>query len=432
MIFFLILLVVFFVATAAFYSGVETAVVSVDKPLLIFLAEKGNKKAKLAVRLISSPSRLMSTLLIAQNIAYISASSIATVVVAHYFGSLPETLVTTLIMTPVIVLFGELVPKSIGRGNSQSYTLISAYILRLTEKVLGIFVTAMSLISKGLLRIFGIKEAVGDVTVTREEVSALADISMEQGVIGSSEHRMIRRVFEMNRTRLASVMAPLIEFDIVSEEATIADALDVATKHEYAQLPVYAERTDNIIGLVRVVELLEAAYTQKRDDPLGNLIDRTVPFMPETKPVAEMLRELRRERTPVIFVVDEYGGVSGMITVHDLAEEIVGELAAERPEERSFIVSHRGGIECEGRTDVDVLGEKLGLEFDKDGYDTIAGLILLLAGHIPNTGETYTYKNLKMTVLRADPKRIIRVRIEQNAPRKSNPTRTKKKNNYEC
>lgn len=416
MIVFLIILVVVCVLAAGFFAGAETAVVSVDKPLLSSLAEKGNTSAKYAAHLLSSPSRLMSTLLIAQNIAQICATSIATIIMAQFIESHAETLVTTVVMTPIIVLFAEMVPKSIGRGNSQSYTLISAHVLHYSEKTIGIFVTAMSLISKSLLRIFGIKEAVGDVTVTREEVSALADISMEQGVIGAAEHRMIRRVFDLNRTRLASVMVPLIEFDTVAEETTIADALIVASKHDYARLPVYAERTDNIIGLVRVVDLIEAAYTQEKTAPLGNLIDRTVPFMPETKLVAEMLRELRRDRTPVLFVVDEYGGVSGMITVHDLAEEIVGELAAERPEERSFIVTHRGGIECEGRTDVDVLGEKLGVEFDKDGYDTIAGLILMLAGHIPAAGETYTYKNLKLTVLRSDIKRIIRVRIEQSKP----------------
>lgn len=397
---------------AGFFAGAETAFVSVDKPTLAAHAARGDRAARRATGLIASPARLMSTLLIGTNLFHVTGTSIATLIVAHYVAPHTETLVTTLVMTPLIVLFAEMVPKSLGRANAYNYTMRAAHVVSVTETIFHWAVSALSWTAQRMLRLCGVRDALGAAAVTREEVRALADISKEEGLIGAAEHRMIRRVFDMSRTRVASVMVPLVDLHTIPANSTIGEALDIATRYDYSRLPVYTERTDNIIGIVRVIDLLEASLRLGRDEPLGNLIDRSIPYMPESKLVVHMLREIRKERTPVIFIVDEYGGVSGMITLHDLAEEIVGVLAAERPEERFFLVRHRGGIECEGRTDVDVLSEKLGVTFAKKGYDTIAGLILVLAGKVPEPGASFVYKNMRLTVIRADRKRISRVRIE--------------------
>jgi len=148
-----------------------------------------------------------------------------------------------------------------------------------------------------------------------------------------------------------------------------------------------------------------------KSKPLGALIDKTIPFVPESRPVGNMLRELQKARTKLVFAIDEYGGVTGMITTRDLAEEIVGELAMESPEHKLFFVRHRKGIDCDGKIDIDYIGEQLGIKFDKDGYDTIAGLILKLAGKVPVPGEIFVYENIPLQVLRSDKKRIKKVRI---------------------
>jgi magnesium and cobalt transporter len=144
---------------------------------------------------------------------------------------------------------------------------------------------------------------------------------------------------------------------------------------------------------------------------LANFVDKSIPFMPETKLIGSALKELRENNSEIIFVIDEYGGVTGMVTIHDIAEEIAGEFASDADDDKPFIAFHKKGVDCEGRFDIDDLGELFNVKFDKDGYETIAGLILKLAGKVPARGESFYYKNLKFTVLRSDNKRIYRVRV---------------------
>ena len=410
----LIFLVCICIALTAFFSGAETAIVSADKPLLHAQARRDDPRARQAKQLLSAPSRLLATTLVGTNLACVTATTLATVIVARYVSDAWQSVVTTIIMTPVLLLFGEVLPKSIARGNALTYTLASTRTLYFAQKIMSPLVTAVSRLSIGALRLVGVKEHPRDVSVTREEVQALADISAEQGMIGETEHRMISRVFELNRTTLSSVMAPLVDLASAPVTASIDEALAIAQKSDRSRLPVYEERAHNIVGLVHIVDLLDAAVregTSGKQARLANLVDRTAPFMPETKPVGAMLRDLQSKPVPAVFVVDEYGGVVGMITIRDLAEEVVGDLALERPEDRPFLVEHRNGMDCEGRVDVDVIGERLGIAFDKDGYDTIAGLVLKLAGRVPQQGEAFAFKGFPITVLRADRKRIIRVRI---------------------
>jgi len=414
MIIFLIIVILICVIVAGFFSGAETAFVSTDKPLLQAEAQKGNKKAKVAEKLLADPAQLLTITLVGTNIAIVTATTLATVVVSDYFPESFQSIITTVIMTPLILVFGELLPKSLGRGNSHSYTLFSALILKIVQKIFAPVISFISFLSNSLLRIFGIKNQNMVLSVTREEVQALADISAEEGIIGDAEHKMIRRVFEMNQTTLDSVMEPLVNIVSVPATSSVYSVIELAEKFPYSHFPVFEEKNDNIIGTVHIVEVLDSATgdpVKDKSKPLGALIDKTIPFVPESRPVGNMLRELQKARTKLVFAIDEYGGVTGMITTRDLAEEIVGELAMESPEHKLFFVRHRKGIDCDGKIDIDYIGEQLGIKFDKDGYDTIAGLILKLAGKVPVPGEIFVYENIPLQVLRSDKKRIKKVRI---------------------
>jgi len=414
----LIVVITIFILAGGFCSGSETAFVSADPLLLENKAAQGNTQARVALNILENPSKMLSTTLVGTNISLVSATSLATVVAARY---LPEnvqmqSLVTTVIMTPLILVFAELVPKSIGRGNSQFYTLNAATSLVVIQKFLTPIIVIVSALSTGALRLFGIREQKHTVSVTREEVQILTDISVEEGLIGETEHTMIRRVFELNKTSLASVMVPLVDLQCVPIESTINDALAYAEESHHLFFPVYEDRADNIVGLVSVVDMLYAAADTQHsilNEPLGNLVNRSVPFIPETRPAGSMFREFQSKIFPVVFVVDEYGGVTGMITIQDLAEEVVGDLALEHPEDKPWLIEHAGGIDCEGRVEVDVLTDTLGVSFDKQGYETVAGLILKLAERIPANNESFQYKDLIFTVIKATPKRIIRVRIKK-------------------
>ena len=410
----LIIIILICVIISGFFSGAETAFISTDKPLLQAEAQKGNINAKIAAKLLANPAKLLTITLVGTNVAMVTSTTLAAIVLSDYVPENFQAIVTTLIMTPVLLIFGELLPKSIGRGKAHECTLFSALTLKIVQNIFSPVIFFISFLSNSLLRIFGIKNQNLALSVTREEVQALADISVEEGIIGEAEHKMIRRVFELNQTILASVMQPLVDIISLPSTATIYSVFQAAEEHQFSHIPIYEEKNDNIIGIVHIAEILDAADGDANKDkqtPLGNLIDKSVPFIPETKLVGKMLRELQAKGIRLVFAIDEYGGVTGMMTVRDLAEEIVGELAIESSEQKLFFVKHRDGIDCEGKVDIDYIGEQLGIKFDKDGYDTIAGLILKIAGHVPVPGELFIYENISLKILRSDKKRIKMVRI---------------------
>jgi len=392
MIIFLIIIILICVLIAGFFSGAETAFVSSDKPLLQTEAQKGNFRAKVAEKLLADPTKLLTITLVGTNVAIVSATTLTTIVLSDFVPESFQTIVTTLIMTPLILIFGELLPKSIGRGEAHNYTLFSALTLKTVQNLFSPIIFFISFLSNSLLRFFGIKNQTLALSVTREEVQALADISVEEGVIGKAEHKMIRRVFELNQTTLNSVMQPLVDIISLPSTSTIYSVLQAVDENQFSHIPIYEEKNDNIIGIVHLTEILDVATGEANKDKqksLGNLIDKSVPFVPETKLVGKMLRELQAKETKLVFAIDEYGGVTGMMTVRNLAEEIVGELAVESSQQKLFFIKHRNGIDCEGKIDIDYIGEQLEIKFDKDGYDTIAGLILKIAGRVKLTMGEY-------------------------------------------
>jgi len=414
----LVILVVVCILVCGFFNGAETALLSVDKPLLHAQAEKGDYPAHLAERLLAVPARLLATILVGVNLTHVIATSLATLAVSMVVPEGWHSVVTTAIMTPVLLLFSDLLPKSIGRGNPCWYARATARGLYYAQLLLGPVVVATSAASTGVLRLFGVRERVHGLSVTREEVQAMADISVEQGVIGKPEYKMIRRVFDLNRTTLGSAMVPLVELECVQAAATLDDVLAVARTTRHTRLPVCEGRADNIIGMVHIANVLDAmarhvglaTWTTLRD-----MVDRDIPFMPETKTVGSMLHELQDQPVPFVFVVNEYGGVVGMISIQNLAEEVAGDWARERPGMPPAITEHQGLVECDGRVDVDVIGDKFGEIFDKAGYDTVAGLVLKLAGRVPKPGDTFTSHGLVFTILRATPKRVVSVSIARKA-----------------
>ena len=418
MIWVLILCVLLCVLLVGFFSGSETAFVSVSRPLLHTHAQQGDRRARAAQRLLEDPPRLLTTTLVGTNLMHVTAISLASVVIAVWTPTQLHSLVTTVIMTPVILIFAELLPKSLGRGNALRFTLRAAMPLALAQRLMTPLVSAATLLSCAALRLAGIKERPHTISVTREEVRTLADMSAEQGVIGKPEHTMIRRVFELNERTLASAMMPLVELVCLPLTTSVRDALTLAEQQLHTQFPVYEGRLDNIVGVLHILDLLDAARqldaAAQLHTTVAGYVDRSVPFMPEIKPVGQMLHELQAQRVPLVLVVDEYGGVTGMITMRDLIEEIVGVLATDRDETKPRMVEHHGTLECDGRLDVDQVSERFGVAFDKEGYDTVAGLLLKLAGRIPVVGESFTYQTLTLTVTRATRKRISRVIIARS------------------
>lgn len=409
----LIVMVVLCVLLGGFFAGAETAMVAVPKPLLHARAAKGDRNAALARQITDDPARFLVTILVGINLCHVTATSLATLA-TNFLPSAWHSIVVTAVMTPVFLLFAELLPKSIGLGSALGVSLAAAPWLWRLQWILAPVGNAVSYITENALRLAGARAHSQVLSVSRDEVLALADISVEQGVIAKPEHTMIRRVFALNRTPLSTVMVPLAEMDCVAATASLAEVILLAHAIRHPYLAVFDGRADNVIGLVYIADVLDIVAQARLGGSrvtLNDLVDRDVPRIPQATPVGTMLNALQQKAAPHVFATNEQGGVTGMTTVQDIAETIIGDWARERPRDRPVLKDIRGGVECEGRVDVDIVADSFGVSFDKDGYDTVGGLVVKCAGRVPKTGQTVVCQNLVFTVLRATPKRVVSVSI---------------------
>jgi CBS domain containing-hemolysin-like protein len=413
----LILLVLLCLAAEAFFSGSETAVISADKAQLRAAARRGDRRARLAQRLLERTEALLSTTLVGTNLAVVTATSLATLVVARLTAdggwAIDEGTLNTLVMSPLILIFGEIVPKSIARASADTLTLRIAWPLRLCQRVFRPAVVVIARLTEAVLALFGGHPTDDNPYVTREELMALADLAEEHGLFVSGERRMIRSILELRDRPVSSVMVPLVDMVSLPLTATVGSLIEAASRSGYSRYPVYERRVDNVVGVVSVVDVLRAGLPEPdADAPVAPHVQRDVTYVPETKSTGELLRELRYSRVPMAVCVDERGGVVGLATAEDLAEEIVGRIRdarRDRPDE--LVARGRREFECDARLDVDELAERTGVPIPKEGFETVGGLVLKLTGGIPQAGEVVEQGPLRIEVLQAGPRRVERLRV---------------------
>jgi len=417
----LILVVVACLLIEGFFSGSETAIISADRTYLRAEARRGNRRAALAERLLQRAESLLSTTLVGTNLAVVTGTSVATLIVARYVSPDWESVVTTAIMAPLILIVGEIVPKSIARASAHRITLRVAGPLRAVQRVMFPVIAAVGRIADSVLTVLGSRARKQSPYVTREELKALAALGEEHGVLVSDERRMILSVLGLHERPVGSVMVPLVDMASLPREATAADLEALAERTGFTRFPVYDKRVDNIVGLVSVVDVFRA---QTRADaaatPIAPLIHRDVAFVPETKPVGELLRELRFSPSPMAIVVEEHGGVVGLVTIDDLVEEIVGRIRDERHDGPVDLIAPDSlSFECEGSMEVNEFSELTGLTIRKEGFTTVAGLVMKLCGHIPEAGEEVAIGPLRIEVLEVRGRRLRRLRVTHVVPEKS-------------
>jgi CBS domain containing-hemolysin-like protein len=400
-----------------FFSGTETALISSDKTQLWAEARRGNRQALLAERILERSGALLSTTLVGTNLSVVTGTTFATLVVSHYVPREWESLVTTLALAPLILVFGEIVPKSLARANATALALRLAGALAVAQHVLRPIAVVVSRIAEAVLALLGAKPGEQSPYVTREELRAMAHLGMEHGLLVSDERRMILSVLELRDRPVSTVMVPLVEMASLPLEGTVADLEALAARRGYSRFPAYDGRVDNIVGVVRTLDVLNAVPAEERAArPLAPFVRREVAFVPETKAVGDLLRELRTSDLRLALVVEEHGGVVGLATQSDLIEEIVGRIHAPRQEQPRGVARSRTVFECDGTLEVEELAERLGEPIDKQGFETVAGLLMKLTGRIPQAGEELPFGPFRIEVLEADPRRVKRVRFVRTAP----------------
>ncbi len=407
LILFLIIPILCFLALEAFFSGSETALISVNKMRLKALTDRGDRRAELASMLLGRPDRLLGTTLVGTNIAVAAATTLSSVIVSSLIKDARglDSTINTIIMAPFILIFGEIIPKSICRAKSNSITLSVSPLLKWASTVLNPIVTSITRISTSFALIFS-RRSRHKASNVMEELRLLARLSEKEGLLRPHQRKMIHSVFDLERQTVGSAMVPLVDVVSVGKNTSLEEFYNTVTETGFSRFPVHEDRVDNIVGIVDVSDVL---YSIDHKEDISSFVREDIIYFPESKNITTSLQELRRSRHPMAVVVDEYGGMVGIVTIEDLVEEIVGDIRDERDQPKGGFDESR--LECDGRMEIDEINERLGTDIPKEGYETIAGFVIDQMDKIPEPGEETSWKNLKIIVLKADRRSILRVKF---------------------
>ncbi|MXV78581.1 HlyC/CorC family transporter [Candidatus Poribacteria bacterium] len=404
---------------SAFYSGSETALVSVNKLRINQLVESKDKKARIIHRLVASPDKMLALTLVGTNLANI--------LIAQYGDRLTEQVlsdtnisdriqgvISILYVTILLLIFGEILPKTVFRVKADILALRYAYLLRFSEYVLAPLIYFVQTVTKVLVRIIDRGPSEPNVDAQREELRLVATMGEQSGNLHAEQRRMIHRLLNIQDRTVRQVMVPLVDIVAIEKTTTCEDFLQIAADSGYSRLPVYDERIYDIIG---IVNLLDVIYAENLPDTIESFIRTDLHVVPESKNINVLLKEIQQTQHTMVFAVDEYSGIVGLVTVEDLVEEIVGEFADERDDPDSIHLISPEIIECEGRTEIDILHEQYGLSIPEGDYETIAGYILERTGTIPETGTELELGDSVITILDADTRAIKKIRIRRRLGR---------------
>ncbi len=395
---------------SAFFSGSETALTTVNKLRIRTLADDDVKGAKTVGKLIENPSKMISAILIGNNIVNISASALSTTLATKYFGSEWIGLVTGL-LTLFILIFSEITPKSMSTIYSEKIALRVGGPIYLITKLLTPVIFVLNKVCIGILLLLHMDPKAKSIAITENELRTILDFSHEEGVIESEERRMITNVVDFGDSLAKDVMVPRIDMAFANVDFTYSELIQAFATEKYTRMPVYSETRDNVIGIVN----LKDVFFYNGDTENFNIIDiiREPYFTYEYKKTSELLIEMRRNSISIAIVLDEYGATAGLITIEDLLEEIVGEIRDEYDEDEEDSIKAVSDNEfiVDGYTKLDEINEALGLDLESDDYDSIAGHIIYLLDHLPEEGEAVTDHHVVFTVVSVDKNRIDKVHI---------------------
>ncbi len=380
--------IVVLVFLSAFFSSCETALSSIGRVKARSLEEEGVKHSHTLNKVLDDYDKMISTILIGNNIVNISASALTTTFVIRVFGNVYVS-VATGVLTLVVLLFGEIVPKSAARKNAQKLGLFMAPIIRSLMFVLTPLVFVVDKLSKAILALLG-QNKNNDETITESELRTFVDVGKEDGVIESDEHTMINNVFDFSDSVAKDIMIPRIDLTSIELSADYDEVMKVFYKSMYTRLPVYEEDVENIIGFINIKDLFFLSDNDKETFTIKKYI-REAYYTYEYKKTNDLMLEMREAASSISFVNNEYGETVGMVTLEDLLEEIVGEIRDEYDaDEENFIKKVDGGYLIMGNVKLEDVNDSIGTDFESEDYDTIGGLVLDQLDRLPNDHERVT------------------------------------------
>ena len=402
----MIVILIVLVILSAYFSATETAFTSLNRIRLKSKADAGNRRAALALRLVDQYDNLLSTILVGNNIVNLSASSLATVFFTEGLRLQNGAVISTAVITIVVLIFGEVSPKSLAKEYPESFAMFSAPIMRILMVILTPVNFLFSLLKKLLSMVFH-KE--GDSGITEEELVTMVDQAEIEGGLDQHESKLIRSAIEFNDMEVDEILTPRVDIVAVEDTDSMDDIAQAFAESGYSRLPVYHEDIDDIIGVIHEKDFHAARYRGQTD---VKAITGPMLYTTGNTKISELLRILQREKAHMVIVVDEYGGTEGLVTLEDIVEELVGEIWDEHDEViEEFKKQEDGSYLISCSADLTDLFDLFSIKGECDA-NTISGWVMEQIGRIPEEGDHFTSDGLDVTVTKVDHRRVLEIRVE--------------------
>jgi putative hemolysin len=388
----------------------ETALMALSKIRIRHMVEEGVKGAKLIEKLTEDPSRLLGAILIGNNIANIGASALATSIALKAFGERGVGIVT-IIMTILVLIFGEITPKSIAKQNSEKVALRVSNPINIIVRLFKPLVSIFTLISSLFIRLLGGDPKATEPFITEEELKTMVGVSEEEGVLEDVEKEMIFNVFEFADAQVKDVMVQRVDVIAVDVNATYDEVINIIKTEQFSRIPVYNQNIDDVIGILNVKDLIIASQSKENFNVSDYMREPYYTF--EFKKITELFSEMKNTRNHMAVVLDEYGGNVGIVTIEDLIEEIVGEIEDEYDDEEDsdIIVVKEDEYIVDGSARLDHIGDLIGVTMESEEFDSVGGLVIGELGRFPEQSEEVRLNNIRFVVEEVDKNRIKKVRI---------------------
>ena len=403
---------------SAFFSSAETALTTVNKHRLRALAEEGNRNAQRVLKLIENPAKMLSAILIGNNIVNISASALATTLTTNVFGS-KFVGVSTGILTLVVLLFGEITPKSLATLYNEKIALTYIHVVAPLVTLLTPVIWLVDKLSGIIFFVLRVDRDAANNQMTEGELRTIVDVSVEDGVIEKEEKSMINNVVDFGDSKAKDVMVPRADMALVSVDATFDEVFEIFNEEHYSRLPVYDDNKDTVIGIVYLKDLF---FFQNQNDnkkmtfSIRNIM-REPFFVYEYQKTSSIMAEMRNRFVSLAIVLDEYATAVGLITIEDLIEEIVGEIRDEFDMDELKMITKISDnhYEIDAAMKLSDLEDSIGIELESENYDSLGGYVIELLDHLPNVGETVKKDGMTFQVVSMEKNRIDRIAVTIDA-----------------
>lgn len=393
---------------SSFFSASETALMSISKIRVRHMAEENIKGANRVKELVDNPSSLLASILVGNNVVNIASSSLATVLAISLIGS-KGVAISTILMTIIVLIFGEITPKTLASQNSEQVSLRVANPIFIVSKILKPVVIITTTISNFFIKLLGGKSDSNKPFITEDELKTIVDVSEEEGILNLEEKDMIHNVFQFGDLYAKDVMVQRVDIIALDIEESLDKIISVIKEEGFSRIPIYSDTIDNIVGILNVKDIIFMEDT--KNFTLKNYM-REITYTYEFRKVTELFKDMNKNRQHMVVVLDEYGGTVGIVTIEDLIEEIVGDISDEYDDEEPeiYVVKEDEYI-VGGSVRIEDINELIGTRIESEEFDSIGGFIIGVLGRFPNISEEINYSNYRFIIEDIDRNRIKKIRI---------------------